>query len=41
MKPRILALATLGAAVALSLPAAPRLQAAEQFIPMLVYRTGP
>jgi len=41
MKPRILALATLGAATALSLPAAPSVNAAEQFIPMLVYRTGP
>jgi len=41
MKPRILTLATLGAAVALSLPAAPAANADEQFIPMLVYRTGP
>jgi len=41
MKPRTLVLATLGTVVALSLPAAPKLQAAEQFIPMLVYRTGP
>jgi branched-chain amino acid transport system substrate-binding protein len=41
MKPRTLILATLGAVVALSLPAAPKVQAAEQFIPMMVYRTGP
>jgi branched-chain amino acid transport system substrate-binding protein len=38
---KTLTLATLGAAVALSGPLAPKVQAAEQFIPMLVYRTGP
>jgi branched-chain amino acid transport system substrate-binding protein len=41
MKPTTLVMATLGAAVALTLPAGPKLLAAEQFIPMLVYRTGP
>ncbi len=41
MKPKSLALVTLGAAIALSMPAGKPLQAAEQFIPMLVYRTGP
>ena len=41
MKPRTLTLATLGAAIALTLPAVPKVMAAEQFIPMLVYRTGP
>jgi len=41
MKARSLALATLGAAIALSMPAGKQLLAAEQFIPMLVYRTGP
>ncbi len=34
-------LAAVGAAIALSAPLAGKLQAAEQFIPMLVYRTGP
>ena len=41
MKAKSLALATLGAAIALSMPAGKQLLAAEQFIPMLVYRTGP
>ena len=41
MKPKTFALAALGAAVALVLPAGSTLLAAEQFIPMLVYRTGP
>jgi branched-chain amino acid transport system substrate-binding protein len=42
MKTRTLTLALLGAAVGVSglLPAAPALAQNEQFIPMLVYRTG-
>ena len=41
MKAKSLALATLGAVIALSMPVSKPLLAAEQFVPMLVYRTGP
>ena len=41
MRLRTTTLAAVGAAIALSAPLAGKLQAAEQFIPMLVYRTGP
>ncbi|MCG8543054.1 MAG: ABC transporter substrate-binding protein [Alphaproteobacteria bacterium] len=41
MKAKTLTLAALGTAIALTLPTAPKVSAADQFIPMLVYRTGP
>ncbi len=42
MRFKLMTLAAVGVATALSIPLAPKVQAAgEQFIPMLVYRTGP
>ena len=41
MRFKTMTLAAVGAAIALTAPLAGKLQAAEQFIPMLVYRTGP